>query len=176
MDFLFPKQLVVDCTKLIPSLRFADKQKPHSVTFCKVLNIIDRHAGHTYMIPCTGEINAAGVIDIVERHIKRTIGVHFSIVSHQDVVFMSAEFQHWLIKNGLRHIVSTTYHAETDGQTERQNKKLIEIFVAHQLQGTDCLTAAPKVQTQVNSRVSKSRGQSHCFTLYRFQPKVSSTE
>ena len=81
-----------------------------------------------------------------------------------------------MIENGIRHKVSTTYHPETDGQTERKNRELAEMFAAHELEGTDWLTAAPKVQTQVNSRISKSRGQSPFFTLYGFQPKVSSTE
>ena len=92
MDFLFLKQLVVDCTKLIPGMKFSDKQKPNFVTFYKVLNIIDRHSDYTYIIPSTGEINAAGVIDIFEKHIKLTIGLPFSLLSDQDVVFMSAEF------------------------------------------------------------------------------------
>ena len=154
----------------------SDKQKPHFVTFCKVLNIIVRHSRYTYIIPCSGEINAAGVIDIFEKHIKATIGLPFSIVSDQDVLYMSAEFQDWMIKNGIRHKLSTTYHTETDGQTERKNSELIGMFAAHELEGTDWLTAAPKVQTQVNSRVSKSRGQSPFFTLYGFQHKVSCTE
>ena len=72
---------------------------------------------------------------------------------------MSAEFQDWLIKNGIRHEVSTTYHPKTDGHTERKNRQLTEMFAAHGLQGTDWLTAAPEVHAQMNSRVSKSRGQ-----------------
>ena len=50
------------------------------------------------------------------------------------------------------------------------------MFAAHELEGTAWLTAAPELQTQMNSRVSKSRGQSPFVTLYGFQPKVSSTE
>ena len=131
IDALYLKQLVVDCTKLIPGVRFSDKQKPHFVTFCKVLNIIDRHSSYPYILPCTDEINAAGVIDIFEKHIKLTIALHFSIVPDQDVLFMSAEFQDWLIKNGICDKVSTTYHPETDGQTQRQNRFLTEMFVAY---------------------------------------------
>ena len=89
-------------------MRFANKQKPHFLILCKVLNIIVRHSSYTYIRGCTREINAAGVIDIFEKHIKPTIGLPFSIVSDQDVLFMSAEFQDWLIKNGVRHKVSTT--------------------------------------------------------------------
>ena len=80
MDFLFLERLVVDCTKLIPGMRFSDKQKPHCVTFCELRNINDRNSGYTYIIPCTGEINAAGVIDIFEKHFKPTIGRRFAIV------------------------------------------------------------------------------------------------
>ena len=69
MDFLFLEQLVVDCTKLIPGMKFSDQQKSHFLTFCEVLNIIDRHFGYTYIIPCSGEINAAAVIDIFEKQI-----------------------------------------------------------------------------------------------------------
>ena len=145
IDFLFLKQLVVDCTKLIPDMKFSEKQKPHVVTFCKVLHIIDRHSGDTYIIHCTGEINAAGVIDIFEKHIKPTIGLPFSIVSDPDVLFMSAEFQDWMIQNGIRHKVTTTYHPETDGQTDRKNTELTEIFTAYELEGTYWLTVAPKV-------------------------------
>ena len=176
MDFLFFKQLVVDCTKSIAGMRFSDKLKPQFVIFCRVLNIIDSHSGYTYIIHCTGEINAAGVIEIFEKHIKPTIGLPFSIVSDQDVLFLSPEFQDWLIKNGMRQKGSTTYHTETDCQTERKIRKLSEMFAAHELEGTDWLTAAPNVQTQVNSRVSKSRGQSPFFTLHGFQPKSTSTE
>ena len=84
------------------------------------------------------------------------MGLPLSIVSDQDVLFMSSEFQDWTIKNGISHKVSTTYHAEADGQTERRNGELTEMFAAHELEGTDWLTAAPKVQTHVNSRISKS--------------------
>ena len=176
MDFIFLKQLVVDCTKLIPTMRFSDKQKPHFITFCKVLYIIDRHCGYTYITPCTGGINVVGVIDIFEKHIKPTIRLLFSIVSDQDVLFMSEQFQDCLIETGIRHKVSTSYHPETHGQTERKNRELTEMFAGYELEGTDYLTAVPKVQTQVNSRVSESRGQLRFFTLHGFQHKVSSTE
>ena len=89
---------------------------------------------------------------------------------------MSAEFQDWLIRSGIRHEVFTTYHTETDGQTERKNGELTEMFAGNELEGTKWLTAAPKVQTKVNTRVSTYRGHSPLFTLYGFQRKVSSTE
>ena len=152
MDFLFLKQFLVDCTKLIPGLRLADKQKPDCITLCKVLHIVDRHSGYTYIIPCTAEIDADGVIDIFERLIKPTVGQPLSLVSDQDPLFMSGKFQEWLLVNGVRHKVTSTYHAESDGQTERKNKEISEMFAAAQLEGDDWITAAPKIQSKVNAR------------------------
>ena len=88
MDFLFLTQLIVACTKLIPGLRLPDTQKAHFITLCKVLNNVDRHSGYTYIIPCTVEIDADGVIDIFERLIKTTVRLPLSIVSDQDPLFM----------------------------------------------------------------------------------------
>ena len=93
MHFLFWKQLIVDYTKLIPELRLSDKQKPHFIILCKVLNIVDRNSGYTYIIPCTAEIDADGVIDIFERLIKPTVGLPLSIISDQDPLFMSGKFR-----------------------------------------------------------------------------------
>ena len=174
MDFLFFTQLIVDCTKLIPGLRLSDKQKPHFITVCKVLNIVDRHSGYTYLIPCTAEIDADGVIDIFERLIKPTVGLPLSIVSDQDPLFMSGKFQGWLLVNGVGHKVTSTYHSESDGRTDRRNEEISEMFAAAQLEGEHRITAAPKIQPNVNARQNKSRGQSPFFTLYGFQPKLSS--
>ena len=66
MDFLFLKQLSLDCTKLIPGLRLSDLQKPHFSTLCKVLNIVDSHSGYTYIIHRAAEIDGDGIIDIFE--------------------------------------------------------------------------------------------------------------
>ena len=93
MDFQFLKELIVDCTKLIPVLRLSDKQKPHFITRCKVLNIVDRHGSYTYIIPCTTELDADRVIDIVAKLIKPTVGLPLAIVSDQDSLFMSGKFQ-----------------------------------------------------------------------------------
>ena len=176
MDLVFLKQLVVDCTKLIPAMSCCDQYKPDVVTYRKVQHIIDRHSAYTNIILCSREINAAGVINMFEKHIKPTIGVPFSIDSDQDVLCMSAEFQDSMINNGIRYKVSTTYHAETDGHTDRQNRELTGMFTAHELEGTAWLPAAPKIETEVKKRVSNYRGQSPFLTLHSFQPMVSSSE
>ena len=62
-----------------------------------------------------------GVIDIFETLIKPTVSLPLSIVSDPDTLFMSNKFQEGLQVNGVRHEVTSTYHPESDGQTERKN-------------------------------------------------------
>ena len=51
------------------------------------------------------------------------------------------------------------------------------MFAVSQLEGDDCIIAAPKIQGKVNARQNKSRGKSlFTFTFYAFQPKLSSLE
>ena len=109
MDSLFPKQFVVDCTNLIPVMTFFNIQKPHFLTYCNVLNILNRYSGYTEMIRCSGEIHIAGVTDIFEKHIKPTISLPYLIVSEEHLVCMSAELPDWLIIHyGFQHKVTST--------------------------------------------------------------------
>ena len=48
---------------------------------------------------------------------------------------MSGKFQECLQVNRVRHKVTSTYHPESDGQTERKNKEISEMFAAAQLEG-----------------------------------------
>ena len=157
-------------------MRLSDKQKPHLITLCKVLNIVDRHSGYTSIIPCTAEIDADAVIDIFERLIKPTVGLPLSIVSYKDPLFMSGKFQEWLRVNGVRYKVTFSHHVESDGHTERKNKEISKIFAAAQLEGNDWITAAPKILAKVNARQNKSRGESPFFICHRLQPKLYSLE
>lgn len=50
---------------------------------------------------------------------------------------MSVEFQDWIIKNGIRHKVPSTYHSETNSQMHRKHRELTEIFAANELDGPD---------------------------------------
>ena len=78
---------------------------------------------------------------------KPTIGRPFSITWDQNDLFMSAELQDCFIQNGIRHKVSTTYHAEIYGQIARMNEELTKMFAAHEVEGTGWLTAATNIQT-----------------------------
>ena len=50
------------------------------------------------------------------------------------------------------------------------------MFAAAQLEGDDWITAATNIRAKMNARQHQSRRESPLFTLYGFQPKLSSSE
>jgi len=47
------------------------------------------------------------------------------------------------------------------------------MFMAEQAQGVNWVKAAPKVQTQVNAKISEPRKNLPFFLMYRFNPKLA---
>ena len=76
---------------------------------------MQRHSAYTSILSCSREIHLGRGIDTFGNYIKPTINLRFSIVSTQDILFMSTEFQDWQITSCISPKVSTTCNAETDG-------------------------------------------------------------
>jgi len=53
-----------------------------------------------------------------------TIGLPHVLISDQEPLFMSREFQEWLRTIGIEHKVSSPYHPQTDGQRQEENSLL----------------------------------------------------
>jgi len=104
------------------------------------------------------------------------IGLPQAIISDQDPLFMAKEFQKWLQDKGIEHKASSPYHPQTDGQSERKNKSIIPMFVMEESQGNNWVKVAPKVQTQVNARISGPRGKTPFQALYGFNPKLAAAQ
>ena len=73
---------------------------------------------------------------------------------------------------GIEHKVSFPYHPQTDGQSERKNKTIISIFITEKAKGINWVKVIPRVQIQVNARISKPRKNSPFFSLYGFNSKL----
>ena len=99
------------------------------------LVIVDRLSKNAYFIPFQ-EISTAGDMAYVFlRHLVSNHGLPEEIVSNRDKLFTS-KFWTALIKQlGNKHKLSTAYHPQTDGQTERTNQTLeqyLRSYVSYQ--------------------------------------------
>src|SRR5438445_11203905 len=86
---------------------------------------------------------------------------------------MSRVFQDWVSDNGILRNVGSTYYPQTDGASERKNKSIIPMFAAKKLEhGMNWVSAAPSVQTEINTRISISRKRTPFHSVFSYNPKV----
>ena len=143
------------------------------LSFHKLLVISWRHSDDTFLIPCIADITAQRVIDIFTNWIKSTVGYPNSLVTDQDSLFMLKLFQDWMAGVGIMHQVSSTYHPQTDGASERKNRTIIPMLSTKKLEeGKIWVKAAPEVQCLLNLRESGPRGQLPFLTLLGLRPKM----
>ncbi|RXN15281.1 gypsy-18 is [Labeo rohita] len=86
------------------------------------LLIVDAHSKWVEILP-THLTSAEKTINIL-RHLWASYGFPKELVSDNGPPFTSREFEEFLRKNGVRHVLSPPYHPATNGQAER----VVQIF------------------------------------------------
>src|SRR5690606_7078324 len=97
---------------------------PNSEGFDAIYVVVDRLTKMAHFIPTTSDVDAEGTARLFRDNIFRLHGLPRSLVSDRGTQFVN-RFTKDLCK--LLHIkqkLSTAYHPETDGQTERINQVL----------------------------------------------------
>ena len=93
-----------------------------------VLNVVDRLSKMAHFLPCKKSIDGRGVAELYASRIWSLHGQPRSIVTDRGTQFVNAFNKHLLSLLGTRHAVTSAYHPETDGQTERVNRVLSEML------------------------------------------------
>jgi transposase InsO family protein len=92
--------------------------------FNTILTVVDRLSKERHYIPCTaGEegTSAEETAKLFLRWVYRTHGLPDSIVSDRGTQFVSLLWKSLCARLGISNKLSTAYHPQTDGQTERAN-------------------------------------------------------
>jgi hypothetical protein len=119
---------------------------PESQSYDAILVIVDRFSKMAHFIPCT---KTTSTYDLAQMFIKEIIRIHglpYDITSDRGPQFVSQLWKSILDLLNIKRNLSTAYHPQTDGQTERVNQCLeqyLRIYVAEdQLNWTDLLPTA----------------------------------
>ena len=130
-------------------------QLPVTHGYNAVLVVVDRFTKYAVFIPCTtrttGEETAHLYIDRVLSH----FGIPESIISDRGTQFTSSFWNTFWPAIGCTPTLSTAYHPQTDGQTERVNSVLeqyIRTFCSFRQDDWDLLL--PLSQFAFNNTVS----------------------
>ena len=92
--------------------------------------IVDRLTKSAHFIPVKSTRSASSLSEIYMREIVRLHGVPLSIVCDRDPIFTSRFWKAFQDSLGSHLNLSTAYHPQTDGQTERVNQILEDLLRA----------------------------------------------
>lgn len=146
---------------------------PPSCNFDAVLVIVDRLTKMRHFIPCTGTCDAEEVARLYVQHIWKLHGLPTTIISDRGPQFVSAFWKHLNKRLKIDALLSTAFHPETDGQTERMNailEQYLRAYVSY-LQD-DWSEWLPLAEFASNLHFSESTGMSPFFANYGFNPRM----
>jgi transposase InsO family protein len=132
----------------------------------------DMLSKQAHLIPTTTTVKAEGVAKLYFDQIYRLHGLPCAIVSDRDTKFTGAFWRTLQKMVGTDLMMSTTDHPQTDGQTERTNRMVLQtlrMYVNHV--GSDWAQHLATVEFVINSAASRSTGKAPFEIVYGFLPR-----
>jgi chemotaxis protein CheY-P-specific phosphatase CheC len=97
---------------------------PLSNGFDSILVFVDRLTKMSHLVPCLKSTDAPGFARMYLDHVIRLHGISQSLVSDRGSIFTSHFWTSLSTMMGLKQRISTAFHPQTDGQTERMNQTI----------------------------------------------------
>ena len=101
---------------------------PKSNNFDYLLVVIDRLTSQVHLVPTTTSVTARGIMWLILKEVMRLHGIPESIVSDRDTKFTSIFWKELHRLMGSKLLMSTAFHRQTDGATERANRSIAQIL------------------------------------------------
>ncbi|GBG80582.1 hypothetical protein CBR_g31042 [Chara braunii] len=137
-----------------------------------ILVVVDRFTKRARFVPCRYAISAREVADIVFDRVVRDHGLPLSIISDRDPRFTSRFWRRLHEVYGTQLRFSSSYHPQTDGQTEITNRTLEDILrkIVRNDQQWDLHLAHAEIA--YNHAVSPAMGMSPYYCDLGYHPRV----
>ena len=110
---------------------------PLSKSYDTILTITDTFSKASIFIPCNESINAENTARLYATYVLPHYGLPTRIISDRDPRFTSTFSRELCRTLGITQNISTAYHPQTDGQSERTNQRLgqyLRIFINYHQQ------------------------------------------
>ena len=128
-------------------------QLPKANEYNTILTIIDQGCSRAAIfIPCQTMITGEGIAMLYLKHLFPWFRVPSKVISDQDPCFMSHFAQALMTKLSIGRNISTAFHPQTDGLTERKNQWVEQYLHLYMLARQDNWDAWLPIATFMHNR------------------------
>ena len=132
---------------------------------------IDHYSKQVHVLPTTSDVDAEGIADIHYREIFRLHGVPAKIVSDRGPQFAARLMKTLYQKLGITHALTTAYHPQSNGQTERANQDVeqhLRLFTNSR--HDDWVDHLPTAEFVLNNRLHSAHQMTPFEVIYGYRP------
>jgi len=151
---------------------------PTSEGYDSIMTITDHDCTKAViLVPCQETIDAEGVAKLFKDHVFPFVGLPRKIISDRDPCFTSAFFRELCKQLEVSQNLSTAYHPQTDGQSEKTNQHVeTALWIYCNYQQNDWARWLPIVQYAINARPSATMKQAPFELWMGFIPRAHQTD
>jgi transposase InsO family protein len=146
---------------------------PLSNGFDSILVVVDRFSKEVEFIPCNKTTTALDTARLYLHNVWKNHGLPSSIVSDRGPQFASQVMRDLCKRLGIQPKLSTAFHPQTDGQTERMNRDLqqyLRLFTAEKQD--EWVNWLPLAQFSYNTKKQASTQKSPFEVTRSYVPRM----
>jgi len=148
------------------------KEPLTGISYDSILVIQDKLTKYIHLIPYLEASNAEDLAYTINKTIFSQHGTPEQIISDRDKLFKSQFWQSLIDQLGIKHKLSTAYHPQTDGQTERTNQTIEQYLRCYlNYEQDNWVTLLPMAQFAFNNNASVT-GISPFYANYGKHPRI----
>ncbi|GJP49425.1 hypothetical protein CLOM_g8631, partial [Closterium sp. NIES-68] len=137
-----------------------------------VLVVVDRLTKIAHFTPCRTTITAEETARLFISTVVRLHGIPAAIISDRDPKFTSKFWLDTWGRYGTRQQISSAYHPQTDGQTERTNQTIEQLIRTNCPDRKKWEDVLPMLEFSYNNAPSATTNQSPFYLNYGMDPRV----
>ena len=167
---LQPNQIPTDIWGIITMDFIVDL--PLSKGYDSLFVVVDRLSKATILAPCNKTITADETAQLYIEHVWRRTGLPKQVISDRGPQFASKVMQEIWERLGVKSSLSTAFHPQTDGETERVNQELEQyLYVFCNFQADNWAQLLPFMEFAHNAQSHSTTGKSPFKVWYGYRPK-----
>jgi RNase H-like domain found in reverse transcriptase/Reverse transcriptase (RNA-dependent DNA polymerase)/Chromo (CHRromatin Organisation MOdifier) domain/Integrase zinc binding domain/Integrase core domain/Aspartyl protease len=143
----------------------------NGVTYERIFVVVDRLTKYARFIPMPANTNAQYLAKVFAREIVARHGTPKAIISDRDPLFTSNFWKSFTGQMQIERKLSTAYHPETDGQTERTNQTLeqyLRLYVDDDQ--TNWVSLLPTAECSYNNTKQETTGFTPFYSNHGREP------